>query len=309
VCHRGIRAAEGGGPYFWKAWQYSKIEVLFDPFSFKKKDRNRIPRIDCPEKGGAGLDWKKATVRVSAHRTIWKWTGLALALAVLIGWLGEWFSSTPRQAVFAPAEREASTLVLDAGHGGEDGGAVSDAGVAESALNLAIVCKLDQLAGLYGVPVRLTRTDDHALGEQEGDTVRERKRADLKKRVELVSQTENALLISIHQNYYQGSSSTGAQVFYGTEGDSRGLADHAQGLLRQTLDPENQRQAAQIPDSVYLMNHISCTAILVECGFLSNAKEAETLQQPNYQTKIAAALLSAYLTYSSAPAPAEEETI
>lgn len=248
--------------------------------------------------------WKRIAAHISAHKTIWQCTGLALAMAVLIGLAGEWFPFSQRQTVFAPSRFGVETLILDAGHGGEDGGAVSSSGVAESSLNLSIVQKLDQLAGLYGVPVLLTRADEHALGEGEGTTVRERKRSDLKKRVELIGRTEHATLISIHQNSYPGASS-GAQVFYGSGPSSSALARQAQALLCRTLDPSNGRQAAPIPESVYLMRRVSCPAILVECGFLSDAKEAELLQQPDYQIKIAAALLSAYLTFD----PAKEEQL
>lgn len=248
--------------------------------------------------------WKRIAAHVSARKTLWQCTVLALATAVLIGLAGEWFPFARRQTVFAPSRFGAATLVLDAGHGGEDGGAVSGSGVAESSLNLSIVQRLDQLAGLYGVPVLLTRTDEHALGEGEGSTVRERKRSDLKRRVEMIRQAEGAALISIHQNSYPGASS-GAQVFYGSGPSSPALARQAQELLRRTLDPSNSRQAAPIPESVYLMRHVSCPAILVECGFLSDAEEAELLQRRDYQIKIAAALLSAYLTFD----PAEEERL
>lgn len=241
---------------------------------------------------------------ISTHKTIWQLTGLTLAMAILIGLAGEWIPFLSEYApVFAPARFGQKILVLDAGHGGEDGGAVSSSGVAESGLNLAIVLKTDQLAGLYGVPTLLLRPDEEALGDPNGATVRERKQSDLKKRVALINGVEHATLISVHQNYFSGSSSHGAQVFYGQEGSSPALASHAQALLCRTLDPENHRQAAPISNSVYLMSHISCPAILVECGFLSNDREAELLQQPEYQTKIAAALLSAYLTFDGTAEP------
>lgn len=235
---------------------------------------------------------------IAAHKTIWQLTGLTLAMAILIGLAGEWFPFLNEHAsVFAPARFGQTTLILDAGHGGEDGGAVSKSGVAESGLNLAIVLKLDQLAGLYGVPTLLLRSDEEALSDPDGTTVRERKQSDLKKRVAIINGVEQATLLSIHQNYFSSGSSHGAQVFYGQEETSPALASHAQALLCQTLDPENHRQAAPISSSVYLMSHISCPAILVECGFLSNEQEARLLQQPEYQTQIAAALLSAYLTF------------
>ncbi|MCC8064829.1 MAG: N-acetylmuramoyl-L-alanine amidase, partial [Clostridiales bacterium] len=96
-------------------------------------------------------------------------------------------------------------MVLDAGHGGEDGGAVSVSGVAESGINLSIVLKIDALAGLYGVPVILTRTEDVSLADDAAATLRERKRSDLYSRVALANETPNAYLLSIHQNNYTSS--------------------------------------------------------------------------------------------------------
>lgn len=238
------------------------------------------------------LEW------IRTRKTIWRLSAAALLLAVLVGLAGEWIRQNfgERQA-FSSARLSGGALILDAGHGGEDGGAVADDGTVESGINLAIVEKLDQLAGLYGIPALLTRSGEEDLSDPSADTLREQKRSDLENRVRLINEAGgDATLISIHQNAWPGS--TGAQVFYGADGLSRQLAVHTQELLRQAVDPDNHRQAAAISDSVYLMSHISCTAILVECGFLTDAEETRKLSDPGYQTKLAAALLSAYLTFS-----------
>lgn len=200
-------------------------------------------------------------------------------------------------AVFAPANA-GPTLVLDAGHGGEDGGAVSLTGVPESGINLSIVLKLDQLLGLYGQAPVILRTSDVSLHDENAGTLREKKVSDLHNRVTAIEQTENAVLLSVHQNMFTDQKYHGAQVFFApTEGSSE-FAVHTQEQLRIALDPENGRQAKPIPDTVYLMNHITCPGILIECGFLSNPAEEALLRSDGYQTKLAAAMAGAWLQYS-----------
>lgn len=202
----------------------------------------------------------------------------------------------PSQA-FYPAAYQGRVLVLDAGHGGEDGGAVSSAGDKESDINLAIVLRLEQLMGLYGVPVVLTRSDDRSIHDQGADTLREKKVSDLNNRLALVSGLENCILLSVHQNSYTDPRYSGAQVFYTASDKSRQWAEQTQELLRQGLDPANDRAAKKISDTVYLMNHVTCPAILVECGFMSNGEEVSLLLTSGYQTKIAAALAAACVQY------------
>lgn len=188
-------------------------------------------------------------------------------------------------------------LVLDAGHGGEDGGAVSLTGAFESEINLSIVQKLNGLAGLYGVPTVLTRTSDVSLADESADTLREKKRSDLQNRVALVNSLPNACLLSIHQNNFSVRSVSGAQVFYRDTPEGSRWATLTQSVLCQEVDPDNDRTAAVIPDSVYLMNHVTCPAILVECGFLSNPEEEQMLLQNSYQSELAAAIFSGYLSF------------
>ena len=190
------------------------------------------------------------------------------------------------------------TVVIDAGHGGEDGGAVSPSGTVESGINLEIALRLDAILGLYGADTVLLRTEDISLHDPDAQTLREKKASDLHNRVEMVESIPNALLVSIHQNTYTGSRRYhGAQVFYEDEVSSRQLAENAQEILGQSLEPANTRQAAKLPGTVYLMEHITCPAILVECGFLSNPEEDALLRTAAYQTKLAAALASALLSH------------
>ena len=187
-------------------------------------------------------------------------------------------------------------LILDAGHGGEDGGAVSLTGTPESRINLEIVLKMDDILGFYGTAPLLLRREDISLHDADAVTLREKKVSDLKNRVAAIQAAAGASLISIHQNSYPQSRYHGAQTFYAPTQGSRELAEHIQTVLRQTLQQENQREVKQIPDTVYLMNHISCRAALVECGFLTNPEEEALLRDDGYQRKLAAALSAAWLT-------------
>lgn len=198
---------------------------------------------------------------------------------------------------FVPQAYSEHTLVIDAGHGGEDGGAVSISGVSESRINLAIARRLELIMGLYGVDTVLLRTEDISLHSEGASTLREKKVSDLHNRVDRVNSIDNAVLISIHQNSYSDSQYRGAQVFFAPTDGSQAFGEYTQEVLRVSLNPDNTRLAKQIPDTVYLMNHITCRAILVECGFLSNPEEDQLLQTPGYQLKLASALAGAYLQY------------
>ena len=199
------------------------------------------------------------------------------------------------QTVFSPTGRSGSVLVIDPGHGGEDGGAVSVSGVPESGINLSIAIKCDQVAGLFGVPVTLLRTDDVSLAGPEAETLREKKRSDLQRRVEIVNSTESAYLLSIHQNQFTNARYSGAQVFYRPDEPSRLWALETQELLLSSVAPGNDRQAKEIPEEIYLMSHIQCPAILVECGFLSNPEEDALLQTEDYQRRLSIVLIGSYL--------------
>lgn len=199
--------------------------------------------------------------------------------------------------VYAPDLRFTQTLILDAGHGGEDGGAVSANGDKESDINLAIVLRMDQMLGFCGVPAVLTRADDRSIHDASAVTLREKKVSDLHNRVALVAETDGAVLLSIHQNSYQDSRYFGAQVFYRDAPVSKSWGEATQEILRSELDQSNKRTAKPIPNTVYLMNHIDCPAILVECGFMTNREEVARLLTSDYQKKMATVLTGACLQY------------
>lgn len=186
---------------------------------------------------------------------------------------------------FAPLPGS-SVLVIDAGHGGEDGGTTGASGTAEDEVNLAIAKRLEAMLTLLGCQTRMTRTDSESLST-EGETIRARKQSDLRNRVALVNGYSNAILISIHQNHFPDPRYDGAQVFH-TRG-SEELAKAMQSALTDSLSPHSRRQP-KLSKGVYLMEHIDCPGLLVECGFLSNPAEEQKLGSAAYQKQLAAVM-------------------
>lgn len=178
------------------------------------------------------------------------------------------------------------TFVIDAGHGGEDGGAVSISGKLESSFNLAIAQNLDTLMAFCGYNTVMIRDGDYSIYDPSASSIAQKKVSDLKNRVAKVNETPNAILLSIHQNQFPQEKYHGAQVFYGKQAGSKELADRVQTTIREGLDPSNNRKIKPA-DKVYLMENINCPGILVECGFLSNRDEEQKLLTPAYQTKLA----------------------
>lgn len=209
---------------------------------------------------------------------------LFLCLCILGGaaWMGR---DRVVSAVTAPVDVD-RVLILDAGHGGEDGGASSASGKMESGINLDIVLKTEALMAFLGVRTELTRSEDRSMHSEGARTIREKKVSDLKNRAAFISGFPNAMLISVHQNHFTDTRYSGAQTFYSTGDTSRQWGEGTQEILRQTLDRQNDRRAKPMPDGIYLFEHISCPAILVECGFLSNGEEASLLLTDTYQRKL-----------------------
>lgn len=230
---------------------------------------------------------------------------ICMILAALV-LLGLWHWDNRGAPAFIPARIPEATLIIDAGHGGEDGGAVSSSGTIESHINLAVALRVGALMDLYGIDHILLRDSDRSLHDDSCDTLREKKVSDLHNRVNTIESTPNAVLMSIHQNIFSNSKYHGAQVFYATHEDSLPFAQIVQSTLRTAVDSDNTRVPTAIASSVYLMNHITCPAILVECGFLSNPAEEALLTTTGYQTKLALALTSAYITYQEST---EEEPL
>ena len=150
---------------------------------------------------------------------------------------------------------------------------------------------------LLGYDTRMIRTEDTAVYTK-GETIAQKKASDLKERVRIVNETEGALLLSIHQNHFPDSRYSGAQVFFSRNPGSDVLAKALQDAFVATLNPGSNRKSK--PSSgVYLMEHIQCTGVLIECGFLSNPEEERKLSRPDYQKKLCAVIAATAAGYLS----------
>ena len=189
------------------------------------------------------------------------------------------------------------TVVIDAGHGGIDGGAVSCTGVFESKINLEIALKLNDLFRFLGCNTVMIRDSDISVYTT-GNTIAQKKMSDLKERVRIISETNNAFLLSIHQNKFQESKYSGAQVFYADTQGSKDAAELLQENLRKTINKSSNRMIKKA-SGIYIMEHIQCQAILVECGFLSNPVEEAKLRNDNYQKQLCCVIAASIASFIS----------
>ena len=192
---------------------------------------------------------------------------------------------------------EELVLVIDPGHGGFDPGAVAADGTAESLINLAVGLQMEELAQLLGIPSDMTRREDVSTENEVNASVRQRKNADLKNRVEQVNSVSGGVLVSLHQNSLpQVPSVHGAQAFYGEAEGSQALAETVQAALNSTIN-DRAKEVKAAGSGVYLLKNAQIPAILVECGFLSNSDETALLNTQTHQTRLALTILSAVLQH------------
>lgn len=190
------------------------------------------------------------------------------------------------------------TIVIDAGHGGFDGGAVGYDGVIEKGINLDIALTLRDLFLVNGFEVVMTRTQDVGLYTEQAKTIKEKKTQDMKTRLDMIRANPNAIFISVHQNKFDQPSSSGAQIFYSKNNEkSELLASMIQRQMRENLQPENTRQHKKSGKELYLLDQSDMPAVMVECGFLSNPEESQKLQDPIYQKQIAFVIFSSVMEF------------
>ncbi len=219
-------------------------------------------------------------------------SGLLAAVVLLIFSAAVRFYKT--EAVFRAEEKITASVVIDPGHGGEDGGAVAQDGTSESGINLDLALQLRELYRFCGTEPLMTRETDISIHSDGAETIREKKVSDLKNRVDLINSQPRAVLISIHQNSLPEAPSVhGAQAFYNAVDGAAQYAASVQEMLNHVIN-ERDKTEKQIPSSIYLMQHAEVPAILVECGFLSNAEETAALQTPQHQMRLALAILCGY---------------
>ena len=207
-------------------------------------------------------------------------------------------SALPVNALAEDRDFCSVNIVLDPGHGGEDGGAVAPDGTLEADINLEIVLIMRDILGLYGLEPVLTRDSAELSYPADVVSIREKKVWDQRCRLAMIDNTPNALLVSVHQNQYSAPSAKGAEVLYAPTDGSNTLAVWLQTLIVTEIDPQNNRTEGQISEDIWLMNHVHCPAVLVECGFLSNPAELDLLKNKTYQRNFAAVLVSGLLTWT-----------
>ena len=218
-----------------------------------------------------------------------------LIFTALIGgfvWLGASLSSPNKKISAEDTSTDARPIiVIDAGHGGEDGGASGEDGTKEKDLNLLVAQSLSDILSAAGYDVRMTRTDDRLLYDLYGDLADytgHKKTYDLRNRLRFTKEAGADLLISIHMNKFPQSRYSGLQVYYSTNApESRTVAGVIRSYSKQYLQPENERETKAATSSIYLLHRCEIPAVMVECGFLSNEEELSRLKDETYRRQLA----------------------
>lgn len=189
-------------------------------------------------------------------------------------------------------------IIIDAGHGGMDGGAVASDGTPEQHINLDIALKLDAFLKEKGYTTLLTRSDNNSIHDENAKTVREQKVSDIHNRLKIIESNPDSVFVSIHQNHYSESRYHGTQVFYSENNrNSSILAQCIQTSVVNALQPDNKRKIKPSGSSVYLLYHSTVPSVMVECGFLSNPDETEKLKDEKYRQQLAEAIADGICNY------------
>jgi len=225
-------------------------------------------------------------------------TALA-ALTLLVSYL-----TSPSPSSYLPDALANNTpspypvIILDAGHGGEDGGAVGEDGTAEKTLNLDIALRLHDMLASYGINVIMTRTEDVLLYDRNADYMGRKKVLDLRARMEICEKNPDALFVSIHMNSFPLEKYSGLQVWCAPDSpDSLALASSIQSSVRETLQRDNDRLVKTAGSNIYLLHDNPNTAVLIECGFLSNPEECRRLSEEEYRKELSFVIFSAIVEY------------
>lgn len=189
-------------------------------------------------------------------------------------------------------------IILDAGHGNPDGGATDKTGnIIESELNLEIVLKLQNLLESSNCNIILTRSDENGIFEANTHSIRDKKISDMKNRVKIGNNSDADLFISIHMNKLEESKYSGWQTFYkNKDKESKKIAQKIQTNLNLFMEKENSREIKSI-SGIYLTKNVEIPLVIVECGFLSNQKEAYLLNKESYQDKLAWSIYTGLMDY------------
>ncbi len=232
------------------------------------------------------------------------WTIICFALILGISIVGG--SLTEKRIAVETASGKIGTslerpvIVIDAGHGGMDGGCVSIDGVPEKGINLNIAMSLRDMLTVMGYQPVCTRESDVSIHNDGIEGLSKQKKSDMDNRLALFNKYDGAIAVSIHQNQFTDSKYSGAQMFYSEKSsDSERLAGIMKEQFVSFLQPENERETKPVGDELYLLNNASCPAVMIECGFLSNQEESLKLQDENYQKQIAFTVFTGICRYKS----------
>lgn len=196
----------------------------------------------------------------------------------------------------SPADE--TVFIIDAGHGGLDGGAVAKDGTIEKDVNLSTAMKLRSMMNALGFKTDTTRTEDIMTCDEGLSTIREKKVSDIRNRLKQLETTEKGVLISIHQNSYPSSTSSGSQVFYsGGNKQSQVLAGYIQSSLVAMIQKDNHRKIKKAGTDIYLLYHAKNPAVMVECGFMTNPGECEKLKDESYQNELSFGIICGIFEY------------
>ena len=201
-------------------------------------------------------------------------------------------------SVFDSGNTDAQTVILDAGHGGLDGGAVGIDGTVEKDINLQIAQKLKAVLELYGYNVIMTRSDDGSIHDSQAHSTREQKVSDIHNREKIITEHPDALFVSIHQNHFSQSNVHGTQVFYsGNNNLSPALAQNIQDAIVSHLQLDNKRLIKKSGTEIYLLYHSKIPSVMVECGFMSNRNDMNDLKNQDYQRILAFSIADGITNY------------
>lgn len=219
-----------------------------------------------------------------------RWDSAFAGLILCVGIGAVCYSAVGTEnAVFVnTVPNDETILVLDAGHGGMDGGCSSADGVPEKGINLNIMLTVKDMADIFGYETVTTRETDTSIHDSGVQGIRAQKISDMENRLEIFNKNPNSVCISIHQNTYTDPKFKGAQMFYSSANpESESLARILQGLFKDNIQPYNNRETKLCGSELYLCHFCKAPAVMAECGFLSNAEEAENLKNEDYQRKVA----------------------
>lgn len=193
---------------------------------------------------------------------------------------------------------DAPVIIIDAGHGGEDGGAVANDNTVEKDINLSISLKTNEILSLFGFKTHMVRETDKLIYDDAAATIRQKKNSDLHNRHKMMNEYENCLFLSIHQNKFQDSRIWGAQTFYSPNDEkSPVLAEFIQSAIKSLIQPDNTRVIKKTGTSVFVIYNATKPAVMVECGFVSNPQELNKLKDDKYQNEMSFSISNGIINY------------